>query len=165
MENKSLYRISTDLLSLLSQIEENEGEITEEIASALTINQEQATVKMADYGMAIKALEGYSALAKEEEQRVQKIRKTYENTAQRLKEKVVEAMRLFGMDKVETPTMKLSLRKSTSTVIDDMEALPKDYKTVKVETVADKTAIKKAIQSGTEIQGAHLEESQSLQIR
>ena len=165
MENKSLYRISTDLLDLLSQIEENEGEITEEIASALTINQEQATVKMADYGLAIKALEGYAALAKEEEQRVQKIRKTYENTAQRLKEKVVEAMTLFGMEKVETPTMKLSLRKSTSTVIDDMEALPKDYKTVKVETVADKTAIKKAIQSGNEIQGAHLEESQSLQIR
>lgn len=165
MENTSLYKISVDLLVLLQQIEENDGEITEEISAALTINQEQATAKVADYGMAIRQLEGFAELAKEEVQRVQKIQKTYENTAKRLKEKVIEAMRLFGMDKVETPTMKLSLRKTTATVIDDLEAVPKDYKTVKVETVADKAAIKKAIQSGIEIQGAHIEENTSLQIR
>ena len=74
-------------------------------------------------------------------------------------------MRLFGMEKVDTPTMKLSLRRTQATVIDDLDALPKEYKTVKVETVADKTAIKKAIQSGGEIPGAHLEENASLQLR
>lgn len=165
MENTSLYKISVDLLALLQQIEENDGEITEEVAAALTINQEQAAAKVTDYGHAIKQLEGFAELAKAEAQRVQKIQKTYENTAKRLKEKVVEAMRLFGMEKVDTPTMKLSLRKTTATVIDDIEAVPKDYKTVKVETVADKTAIKKAIQSGGEIPGAHIEENASLQIR
>ena len=70
MENTSLYKISVDLLALLQQIEENDGEITEEMSQALTINQEQAAAKMTDYGHAIQQLEGFAELAKAEAQRV-----------------------------------------------------------------------------------------------
>lgn len=165
MENKSLYAISIDLINILSLIEDNEGEITEEMDKALTITQDQAAAKMSDYGHAILQLESWVEMAKSETQRIQKLQKLYDNTAKRLKTKVVEAMRLFDMPKVETPTLKLSMRKTATTVIDDIALVPKEYKTVKIEEVADKTAIKKAIQSGTEIDGAHIEENQSLMIK
>ena len=58
-----------------------------------------------------------------------------------------------------------TFRKSVQTIIDDLDQVPKQYKTVKVETTPDKTAIKKAIQEGEIIEGAHLEEKNNLQIK
>ena len=46
-----------------------------------------------------------------------------------------------------------------------LDAVPAEYKTTKVEVVADKTAIKKAIQSGEDVPGAHLVENVSLTIK
>lgn len=163
--NKSLYRISMDLTQILAQLDELEGEITPEIDAALSITQEQAVAKMTDYGLAILQLRGMEEQAKNEADRITKLRKTYANTADRLEAKVLEAMRLFGFDKIDTATLKISTRSSVRTVIDDVDQVPKAYKTVTFETVADKTAIKKAIQSGEDVGGAHLEENTTLQIR
>jgi len=163
--NKSLYRISMELTEILAQIDELDGEITPEIDAALSINQEQAVTKMADYGLAILQLKGMEEQAKNEADRITKLRKAYANTADRLEAKVLEAMRLFGLNKIDTATLKMSTHTSVRTIIDDVELIPKAYKTVKVETVADKTAIKKAIQSGEEVGGAHLEENTTLQIK
>ena len=74
-------------------------------------------------------------------------------------------MQVFGQDKVENATMRLSLRHTTATEVDDLDQLPAEFKTTKVEVVADKTAIKKAIQSGEDVPGAHLVENVSLQIK
>jgi hypothetical protein len=74
-------------------------------------------------------------------------------------------MQVFGQEKVENGTLRLSLRRTTATEVDDLDQVPQFFKTTKVETVADKTAIKKAIQDGIEVPGAHLVENVSLQIK
>jgi hypothetical protein len=74
-------------------------------------------------------------------------------------------MERYDIKEVKDATIKVSLRKSVQTIIDDLDQVPKQYKTVKVETTPDKTAIKKAIQEGEIIEGAHLEEKNNLQIR
>lgn len=161
----SLYTISGDLLALLAQIEENDGEITPEIEQALAITEEQFTVKAVDYGQAILQLKAMAQAAKAEKERIAQLQKFYEKAHSRLQDALCNAMEVLDHPKVETPSLRLFLRHTTSTEVDDLEQLPKEYKTVKVEEVADKTAIKKAIQAGAEVPGAHLVENVSLQIK
>lgn len=161
----TLYNISTELSAILSAIEEAGGEITPEIEEALAISEGQFTTKSEDYGHAILNLEAMAAAAKAEKERLANLQKFYDNTVERLKAAVVTAMQVTGHDKVETPTMRFSLRKTTATVVDDLEAVPQPYKTFKLEQVADKAAIKKAIQSGEDVPGAHLVDNVSLQIK
>lgn len=165
MNTPTLYSISLDLGAILGQLEDNGGEITPELEQALTITQEQFTEKAVDYGKAILNFEGMAAAAKAEKERIAGLQKFYENTAKRLKKSITDAMTAFDMPKVETPTLRLSLRKSTATEIDDLNAVPDRFKQTKVEVVAKKDEIKKAIQAGETVEGAHLVENTSLQIK
>ena len=163
--NTSLYQISKDLLDIMSEIENNEGELTPELETALTITQDQFTTKSIDYGHAILNLESMAAAAKTEKNRLAKLQKYYDNTAKAINNAIVKAMDKTGKTELKTPTLRLSLRHTTSTEVDDITALPKEFKTTKIEEVADKTAIKKAIQSGQDVPGAHLITNVSLQIK
>lgn len=165
MNAPTLYGITSELNDILTQLEELGGEITPELEQALAINEENFAAKSEDYGHAILNLKGMAAAAKAEKERLAALQKFYENTYNRLDNALKTAMVATGHDKVETPTMRLSLRHTTATEVDDLNAVPMEYKTTKVEVVADKTAIKKAIQSGEDVPGAHLVENVSLQIK
>ena len=165
MNAPTLYGITAELNAILTQLEELGGEITPELEQALAINEENFAAKSEDYGHAILNLKGMAAAAKAEKERLAALQKFYENACNRLDNALKTAMVATGHDKVETPTMRLSLRHSTATEVDDLDAIPAEYKTTKVEVVADKTAIKKAIQQGEEVPGAHLVENVSLQIK
>ena len=165
MNVPTLYGITAELNAILTQLEELGGEITPELEQALAINEENFAAKSEDYGHAILNLKGMAAAAKAEKERLAALQKFYENTYNRLDNALKTAMVATGHDKVETPTMRLSLRHTTATEVDDIEQLPSEYKTTKVEVVADKTAIKKAIQQGEDVPGAHLVENVSLQIK
>ena len=165
MNAPTLYGITAELNGILAQLEELGGEITPELEQALAINEGQFVAKAEDYGHAILNLKGMAAAAKAEKERLAALQKFYENAQKRLTDALSTAMQVFGHDKVENATMRLSLRHSTATEVDDLDAIPAEYKTTKVEVVADKTAIKKAIQSGEDVPGAHLVENVSLQIK
>lgn len=165
MNAPTLYGITAELNGILAQLEELGGEITPELEQALAINEEQFVAKAEDYGHAILNLKGMAAAAKAEKERLAGLQKFYENAQNRLTDALSNAMQVFGHDKVENATMRLSLRHSTATEVDDIDQVPAEYKTTKVEVVADKTAIKKAIQSGEAVPGAHLVENVSLQIK
>ena len=165
MNAPTLYGITAELNGILAQLEELGGEITPELEQALAINEGQFVAKAEDYGHAILNLKGMAAAAKAEKERLAALQKFYENAQKRLTDALSTAMQVFGHDKVENATMRLSLRHTTATEVDDLDAVPAEYKTAKVEVVADKTAIKKAIQSGEEVPGAHLVENVNLQIK
>lgn len=165
MNAPTLYGITAELNAILAAIEDNGGEITPEIENALAINEEQFATKAEDYGKAILNLRAMSVAAKAEKDRLAALQKFYENAQNRLADALSSAMQAFGHDKVENGTLRLSLRRTTATEVDDLDQVPQFFKTTKVETVADKTAIKKAIQDGIEVPGAHLVENVSLQIK
>ena len=165
MNAPTLYGITAELNAILAAIEDNGGEITPEIENALAINEEQFATKAVDYGHAILNIKAMAAAAKAEKDRIAGLQKFYENTQKRLEGALSNAMQVFGQDKVENATMRLSLRHTTATEVDDLALLPSEFKTTKVEEVADKTAIKKAIQGGASVPGAHLVENISLQIK
>ena len=162
---KSLYKIDQDLMALLEAIAEQEGEITPEQDEQLAINRYELETKAVDYSMAILQLNAWVEMADKEAKRVTAIKNAYKKTSETLKQRITYAMERYDIKEVKDATIKVSLRKSVQTIIDDLDQVPKQYKTIKVETTPDKTAIKKAIQEGEIIEGAHLEEKNNLQIK
>ena len=81
----------------------------------------------------------------------------------RLKDNLLNAVKLFG--KFEVGTVTFGTRKSSSVIVEDVNALPGDYKKVKVTETADKTAIKKALKAGEQIEGCSIQESINLKIK
>jgi hypothetical protein len=74
-------------------------------------------------------------------------------------------MMVSGIEKIDSPLFKLSLRRSEAVEVEVPEALPVDWQVRKVMITADKVAIKKAIKEGYSITGARLVENFSLQIK
>lgn len=152
-------------MALLEAIAEQEGEITPEQDEQLAINRYELETKAVDYSMAILQLNAWVEMADKEAKRVTAIKNAYKKTSESLKQRITDAMERYDIKEVKDATIKVSLRKSVQTIIDDLDQVPKQYKVVKVETTPDKTAIKKAIQDGEIIEGAHLEEKNNLQIK
>lgn len=64
----------------------------------------------------------------------------------------------------KTTKCALSFRKSEKCIVDDFYSIPESFLKY-AEPKADLTEIKKAIKNGEEIKGAHLEETQNIQIK
>lgn len=166
MNTPTLYSITADMNAILSLIEDGEGELTPELEQALAITEEQFAQKAEDYGHAILNLNAMATAAKAEKDRLASLQKFYENAKKRLTDAITAAMQAFDRQKVETGTLRLSLRHTQAVGDDyDISIIPKEYKVVKVEEKPDKAAIKAAILSGQDVPGAHLVENVSLQIK
>ena len=161
---KSLYVIKEEYLDLIIQIEQAEGELTPELESALTINKSELEVKSIAYVEVIKQRESFNARIDEEIKRLQAIKKSNDNLVLRLKNNLLNAVNMFG--NFEAGFLKLSTRKSKSVEVNiDTNDLPKEFKSIKVTEAPDKTAIKKAIESGQEIEGCRIIENINLAIK
>lgn len=165
MSGLTLYGISSEMERLLDAIEENGGELTPDLEAALAITDQQFAAKCEDYGKAILHFRAMSDMIGNEIERLSGLKKYYDNTEKRLCTAVSSAMQAFDVPKVENGCMRISLRRTTATIIDDAEQVPDRFTTTKIERVVNKTEIKKAIQSGEAVAGAHLQENVSLQIK
>ena len=101
---------------------------------------------------------------KAEKKRLDEVAKGYENKATWLESYLQEQLEKTGNLK---STMlygphKMTYRKSVSTEVTDVNALPIEYIKTKVE--ADKTAIKKALQEGVAVAGARLVDTTSFKV-
>ena len=86
--------------------------------------------------------------------------------AQWLKQYLTSELDNAGIKKVETDNHLLSVRNfKASTVIDDFDTLPDDYKIEKTEIVGNKNRIYQALKAGETIPGAHLEDNRSVVIK
>lgn len=86
--------------------------------------------------------------------------------AQWLKQYLTSELDNAGIKKVETDNHLLSVRNfKASTVIDDFNSLPDDYKLTKTETVGDKVGIYQALKAGETVPGAHLKDNRSVVIK
>lgn len=103
-------------------------------------------------------------MVKAEKKRLDEVARGYDNKATWLESYLQEQLQKTGNLK---STMlygphKMTFRKSVSTEVTDMNALPIEYIKTKVE--ADKTAIKKALQEGVAVAGARLVDTTSFKV-
>lgn len=162
---QSLYKIVEEQRYTLAEIEDMAGELTPELEERLIINSHQLESKSIAYLEVIKDREAYVNNAKEEIKRLQSIVKVNENLVDRLKDNLLMAVKTFGS--FEVGFVKFGTRKSTSVEVqeDMINSLPKQYKTVKITETANKTAIKKALEEGIEINGCKLMHNDNLSIK
>ena len=160
---KSLFNIKNEYLQIADAL--TNGEVTQELEQALIINEAELQEKSVAYSYVIKSFEGNNELIDAEIKRLQELKKRNEKTIERMKSAVVDAMELYGIEKVESPTLKLSLRKSESVEVFNESELQNIYFTEKVTRTPNKTAIKEAFKQGNLVIGAHLLTKNNLQIK
>lgn len=160
--NQTLYEITTQQRYTLLEIEELQGELTPELEAKLEITATQLNGKSVAYLEIIKTKEGFNDLIDSEIKRLQAMKKVNDNLINRLKDNLLHAVKVFGS--FEVGTHKFGTRKSSSVEVEDINSLPKEYKTIKVTESADKVAIKKAIESGIQIKGCFIKENLNLKI-
>jgi len=165
----SLWQLTQDELSFISLMEENGGEVTDEIMEDLAIRRENFSAKAEAYSKFILKLDSEADQAAAEIKRIQAIKKAKENTAQRLRDTLLAALMVFtdedakGIRRYETPLAKLSTRRSQSVEVLDDTVIPDEFWVVKKEV--SKSTISQAIKDGAEVPGAQLKENISLSIR
>ena len=162
---QSIYKIQSEYQLLINQVINNDGEITPELETALTINKEQLQSKSIDYSYVIKQLDSDCEQIDAELKRLQQLKKVRTNLAERLKDTISNAMNLYEVEKIETPLIKLSFRNSESVEITNEKQLDACFIVTKTVTSFDKKAIKDAIKNGVLVEGATISYNKNLQIR
>jgi hypothetical protein len=161
----NIYKIQNEFQLIIAEVINNEGEITPELETALTINKEQLQSKAVDYCYVIKQLDYDCEQIDNEIARLNKLKKVRSNLTDRLKNTVSSAMQLYEVEKIETPLIKLSFRNSESVEITNEQQLDACFIVTKTVTTPDKKAIKDAIKSGVFVEGATISYNKNLQIK
>lgn len=120
----SLFSIKAELQDIILQLEE--GEATDELVAKLGITEDNLKDKIGDYLQVIKRYQCDVKECSDEVARVNQIKKTRNNTLERLKEAVLEAVIMFGSTGksgnkvIEGSTYKVYSRNTTVTKLDDV---------------------------------------------
>lgn len=161
---KSLFEIGNEYLEIYRLLEDNGGEITPEIETALAINKSNLQEKSQNYISLIKEIEGRSQTVEIEIKRLRALKKRNDTFVLKLKENIANAMRMLEIDEIRTDLNKINFRKSKSVQIEDIEMLPNDCVIIEKKPIS-KTELKKRIENGEAINGVSIIENLNLQIK
>ena len=158
---KNLFNIDAELYEVYNEIENNGGEMTPELEATLEITEAERLTKGEGYVYVIKQLRSQSDMIKSEIKRLQELAKRYESSADKLADTLLQSVVAHGQ--IKTALVTISSRKSKAVSITDESLLQAEY--LRIKTEPNKTAIKEALESGQEVQGALIVENYSLNIR
>lgn len=169
----TLYEITEDLRAIDALLYEAGGDVSDEtvlaaIESWIAEMDNDLKNKVDGYASYISELLAKATARKAEAKRMADLARANENAAKRLKERLLWAFQERGLDKVETPRFVVSVAKNGGKAPLDIqvagEQLPPRFQKVTVD--ADKEAIRKAIESGEDVDGCVLmQRGVSLRIR
>ena len=162
-----MYEISDHLVSLLDtydlcETDEQRAECNAEIERYV-----DAQIRKVDsFCRFLSHLESQTELAEKEIKRLKAREAVFANLLERLEKYAIFTMQRNNLRKLDGDTAKLMLRVNTRGVdIDNEELVPAKFKTIRQEIQIDKRGIKKAIDAGEEVPGAHLREPSVSLIR
>ena len=160
-----LYEIPQEYRKVLEgvQVDEETGEILGTDALVEFAGDLNETIK--NTGLYLFELDSEAQQIDAQIKRLKARKDGMKRRAETLKNLMLDAMTSTGLKKVSDPLVTVYLRKSTATIVDEMDILPKDLLRVKVETSPDLVAIGKKLKAGEVVPGAHLEERQNVNIK
>jgi len=161
---KTIYDISKEYLTLLDRLEENGGEFTPEIETALQITKSDIEKKGVAYLAIIKTFDSQSNEIENEIKRLQALKKQSDNIVLQLKERLKNALIICEIDEIKTATHRINFRTSKSVNIYDVDQLPSNCVVIKKEPIS-KVELRKRLEDGEFIPGAELVENLNLQIK
>lgn len=159
-----LYEIAESYKNLVRVLEDNSDneELKEIVKKSLSEIEGDLVTKCDNIVKIIKNMEADINAYKEEEKRLNALRKIEERKVESLKKYLHETVAGIDTKKVKTSICNLSIRKTPPKVIITDEEKLGDYKVVRFDI--DKIALKEALKNG-EVEGAYLESGTTLSIR
>lgn len=161
-----LYELAENYKEVATMLEQVEmgSEDWQMIQDTLEAIDDELDVKVQNICIIVKVYKYNRENIKAEKKLLDEVDKLYENKIKQLESYLQEQLQKTGNLK---STMlygphKLTYRKSVSTEVTDVNALPIEFLKTKIE--ADKTAIKKALQEGIAITGARLVDTTSFKV-
>lgn len=161
--------------TLMETADTETGEIDTDISQQLDNMLMEVNEKAVTIGSVYRAMTTEADDIDKEIKRLQAIKKRIDTQADNLKEYLSTNLQKLGIESIQgtygelgIKEMKgmyanISFRNSERCVVDEIKAIPEEY--LRVEVKPDLTAIKKAIKSGEEIDGAHIETVKNIQIK
>ena len=154
----TLYEVSEHLIALLDSEDMCESDEERAQCQAEIYRTLEASVrKVDDFCRYLAHLDSQVALAGDEIERLKDRKATLENTAHRLEQYAIRVMESLDVRRLDGRTSRLWLRiHQPAVVVESTDLVPYEFKAIKTEISVDKRAIKKAIDAGVEVPGAHL---------
>lgn len=160
----TLYELSSEYMELLAMLEDPEVD-EEVIADTLEGIGGELELKADNYARTMRQMDADAKAIKAEEERLYARRKSLENRSAWLKQRLQDVMELTGKTKFKTELFSFGIQKNPpKVVITDESRIGHDYLIPQPPKV-DTKAIKDALNNGFHFDWAHLEQSESLQIR
>lgn len=158
-----LYQISDAIRQALDHIEldEETGEILN--ADELHAVEAEAADKIEATALYLRELDAEAKAAKEEADRMIARVKSMQKRSDYLKSMLLDALHATG--KVKTGRVTVSIRTTQAVQINQEQAIPEAFTTVKTTVSPNKVAIKQALLDGVEVPGCSLEARESVSIR
>lgn len=157
----TLYQMTTQASELYELLQ---GEIIDEQVFLDTLEAIGTGEKIESYCHVIKELQGDLEKFKAEMDRLTARMQPIKNNIERMKNSLLAFLRASGQDKVKAGTFTVSIGTSKGTNILDEALIPTEFKTPQPDKI-DKTAIKKAIESGVAVAGAEIIINEGVRIR
>lgn len=163
----TLYEINQALAERLTQLgellESGETPSQAKIDELLDLKGDLKN-KLINYGKFIKNTQSDIDGLDSEIKRLTAKKRALQNRTDILKENMRVAMLTNNIDKIDDPIMPIRLQSNSKASINivDINALPTEFKTIKVE--ANKTALEKALKAGEVIEGVSMENGKHIRI-
>ena len=161
----NLYDIDAIYQQILAEAkdraEENDGIIPDDISAKLDAVECTRDLKMENVVKAFKNEAALADMIRSELRALQQRIRSHDSAAEWLKKYLSNFVK--EGEKREFSCGRISWRKSSPVIIDDIKALPEQF--IKIEYSPMKTEIKEAIEKGEAVNGAHIETHHNIQIK
>ena len=121
----NIWQIQQELLDIFNELEENGGELTPELEDKLNITQSEFKNKIENYLYVIKKTESDINACDAEAKRLTALKKSKQNTIDRIKSIMAKAIEQFGNENksgnrfIDLGTAKITVRKSDKVIVND----------------------------------------------
>jgi hypothetical protein len=160
----SFAEIEREIRNILSipdeELTDEQLQAFEEYAEMLAGQEED---KVDGFVAFIRSEDARADFLREEAKRLTNAARCIESKLARLKTHYQYTMQSHGLKRVNGKAYSVSLRATPIVLIENEQAVPKEFWRVKSETSVDKTAVRDALKSGAVVPGCSLGKSYSLQ--
>ncbi len=167
--NLTLWQLTDQYLQALQVLTADDDIPPEVVRDTLDALAGDLTTKATNVAAYAKHLEGNAELIAAEIGRLKAMQQRVERHAQQLRDYLLGNMQRAGISKIEatqSPFFRLSIKRNPPRVVVDYEdMIPGEFLRTKVVTEVARDEIKRAIQAGQDVPGAHLEQIERLEIK
>jgi hypothetical protein len=164
-QKTTMFALTVQAQQINNLIIEHEGEIDAALELVIENHELDVASKTDRIAFVISEMKNTIENLKAREKEVAQARKFAETALERLEERTLTFISDLGKESTEGNLYSLGKRKTSGrVVVDDLEALPQEYKTTKVVIDADKKALKDVLALGVDVPGAKIVYEPTLKI-